>query len=278
MATANTQVTAYLPDHLLDYVTEYCTQYGIVRKKDSKPLLATGIVDLLSIVSTIPIEDLTKFTPQTIKEDTLEKKLTDSKVVSKILDTLLGNEELRQRLQTALIPDDFLKEDKTLLSTLPNNLLITEDEDNDNLPSNVPDTLPSSKEEVRKDDLNPYIKSLEGAIEVSSQEVEEEIKPIVEDVEGISPKPVDNGKNEQITEVVEDIKPKRKTKKVKVNENGLTDKQQLVMDKIPSLENGVYSYLGLARALGTNRTVLGNFDQWRQYFTFNEEKKTYTKL
>lgn len=257
MATTNTQVTTYLPEHILEYLTEYCTEYGIVRKKDSKPLLATGIVDLLNIVSTIPIEDLTKLTPQTVNEDTLEKKLTDSKVVSKLLDTLLGSEELKQRLRDALIPDDFLRDDITL-----------------------PDTLPVSDYEeiaVRKDDLNPYVKSLEGAIEVNSEEVEEEIKPIDEEVEVILPKPVDNNENEQINEVIEDIKPKRKPKKVKVNENGLTDKQQLVMDKIPSLESGVYSFNGLAKTLGTNRTVLGNFDQWEEYFTFNEEKKTYTK-
>lgn len=257
MATTNTQVTAYLPEHILEYLTEYCTQYGIIRKKDSKPLLATGIVDLLGIVSTIPIEELTKFTPTKINEDTLEKKLTDSKVVSKLLDTLLGDKELRQRLRDALIPDDFLRDDITL-----------------------PDTLPVSdyeEIEVKKDDLNPYVKSLETAIDVSSEEVEEEIKPIVEDVEVITPKPVNNGDNEQITEDVEDIKPKRKPKTIKVNENGLTKIQQGVMDKIPSLESGVYSYNGLAKALGTNRTVLGNFDQWRQYFTFNEEKKTYTK-
>lgn len=162
MATTNTQVTAYLPEHILEYLTEYCTQYGIVRKKDSKPLLATGIVDLLNIVSTIPIEELTKFTPQTIKEDTLEKKLSDSKVVSKLLDTLLGDKELMQRLQDALIPDDFLKDDITL-----------------------PDTLPVSDYEE---------------IKVNSEEVEEEIETIDEEVEVITPKPVNNGNSKPITE------------------------------------------------------------------------------
>ena len=229
MATTNTQVTAYLPEHILEYLTEYCTQYGIIRKKDSKPLLATGIVDLLGIVSTIPIEELTKFTPQTIKEDTLEKKLTDSKVVSKLLDTLLGDKELRQRLQDVLIPDDFLREDKTLLDTLP-----------------VSDY---EELEVRKDEQNIYVKNLETAIEVSSQEVEEEIEPIAEEVEVILPKLLDNGENEPITEGKED----KKRKPTKID---------LVREYIETLPTGevVLSQSDLVEKAGIAKSKNGKFD------------------
>jgi len=58
MATDNKQVTAYLPEHLIEYLTEYCTYYGIKRKKDDKPLLGTAIVDLLNIVAKIPVNEL----------------------------------------------------------------------------------------------------------------------------------------------------------------------------------------------------------------------------
>ena len=44
MSTDNYQVTVYLPSELLEYVEDYCKYKGILRKKDSKPILATGLI------------------------------------------------------------------------------------------------------------------------------------------------------------------------------------------------------------------------------------------
>lgn len=124
MATSNTQVTTYLPAHILEYVTKYCTQYGIVRKKDSKPILATGIVDLLNILVNIPIEDLTTAKtniPSIDVESLIEKKLSDSKVISTLLDTLLDDMVLVERLKGVLVPSKTLKDDNTKKDTLPVN-------------------------------------------------------------------------------------------------------------------------------------------------------------
>jgi hypothetical protein len=126
MATSNTQVTVYLPDNILEYVESYCKKFGIVRKKDDKAILATGIVNLLTMIVNTPIEDLadSKTLANQDIEGIIEKKLSDSTVLSKLLDTLLDNSDLRQRLKDSLVPDENIKQDNTLPSNVSGKLLI----------------------------------------------------------------------------------------------------------------------------------------------------------
>lgn len=134
MSTENYQVTVYLPPDLLEYIEDYCEYKGILRKKDSKPILATGIVELLKLVAMSPVEKLPITLPDTlpdidklIDEKLTEKKLvskisdsafitklSDSKVIHTLLDTLLEDEELKTKLQQGLldnVPDTLLVSD-----------------------------------------------------------------------------------------------------------------------------------------------------------------------
>ena len=133
MSTDNYQVTVYLPSELLEYIEDYCKYKGILRKKDSKPILATGIVELLKLVAMSPVEELPTTLPDTLpdidelidrklaekklvskmSESAFITKLSDSKVIHTLLDTLLEDEELKSKLQQGL------------LDTVPNTLLVS---------------------------------------------------------------------------------------------------------------------------------------------------------
>ena len=123
MSTDNYQVTVYLPSELLEYVEDYCKYKGILRKKDSKPILATGIIELLKLVAMSPVEELPTTLPDTLpdidelidkklaqkklvskmSESAFITKLSDSKVIHTLLNTLLEDEELKTKLQQGLL-------------------------------------------------------------------------------------------------------------------------------------------------------------------------------
>lgn len=130
--------------------------------------------------------------------------------------------------------------------------------------------------EIRKDTINPYVNNLNTAIEVESKEVEEEDKPIDLDIEVMTPNSINNGNNELQSEDKEDIKPKRRGRKVKLNDNGLTESKQKVMDNIVKIPSGnKYSYAELASFLGVSRTVLDSFENWKVYFKQEPKKRGY---
>lgn len=245
MATTNTQVTTYLPDHILEYVEKYCIEYGITRKKDDKPLLATGIVDLLNILVNTPIEDLPRnnetLPPVSSKEieDSIEKKLSESKVINNLLDTLLSDSTLRQKLIDGLLPVTPNTDTDNAYKTLPNTLPVTLDNEDKNTGMDAELLVNESTiEPLPKDESNPYAKSLvaEALVEVIVEEKEEK---------------------------------------------ELTDKQKEVMDKIPSIATGEkFSYKSLADTLGVSRSVLDKFENWQPFFKIESKGKgnNYTKL
>jgi hypothetical protein len=159
MATDNIQVTAYLPEHLIEYLNKYCTEYGITRKKDNKPMLGTAIVDLLNIVANIPLAELTAFNtgnlPKNNLDDLIEKKVLDSTLLSKLLDKVLSEDSLRARLEGALLPkSNPTSNNSTLNNNVPVQYFNDEEVLTDTLPSKVSaqyfndepvltDTLPS---------------------------------------------------------------------------------------------------------------------------------------
>jgi hypothetical protein len=183
MATTNTQVTTYLPDHILEYVEKYCIEYGITRKKDDKPLLATGIVDLLNILVNTPIEDLPRnnetLPPVSSKEieDSIEKKLTESKVINNLLDTLLSDSTLRQKLIDGLLPVTPNTDYDNTYKTLPDTLPVTLNNEDKNTGGDaellVNESTPEP-EPLPKDESNPYGKSL--VTEALAEEVIVEVK------------------------------------------------------------------------------------------------------
>ena len=81
MATERKAVTIYLPDYLLEYITQYCTSNEVVGKSKNGEIvtrLATGIVDLLKIVSATPVDELS--TNDTIAKSevvTIKKTISD---------------------------------------------------------------------------------------------------------------------------------------------------------------------------------------------------------
>lgn len=246
MATSNTQVTTYLPDHILEYVEKYCIEYGITRKKDDKPLLATGIVDLLNILVNIPIEDLPNSNDNISTldiEDTIEKKLSDSKVVSKLLDTLLSDSTLRQRLIDVLLPVTANTEPDNAPNTLSNTLPVTYENKENEI-----DRLPVDNE-------NPYVKSICAS----------EVKAVTETENKVN---CDSANDKEIVEeaIVE-------SKEIKE----LTDKQKKVMSNISNIPaGGKFSYNSLAKTLGVSRSVLDKFEDWQPFFSF--DGKQYSKL
>lgn len=147
MATDKTAVTCYLDDDLLEYLTEYCTEYKITGKNKDKqivPRLGTGLMELLKIISTIPISDLPSISPDTIPtqdiEVLIEKKLSDRKILSKILGTILSEATMVSQLRDAIIADEFNDNDESN-SNLPLDLPVKYfDEDDDD--SSVPDETP----------------------------------------------------------------------------------------------------------------------------------------
>ena len=61
MTTERKAVTIYLPDNLVEYITQYCTSNEVIGKNKNGeivPRLATGIVDLLKIVANTPVDEL----------------------------------------------------------------------------------------------------------------------------------------------------------------------------------------------------------------------------
>ena len=102
MATENKAVTVYLPPELEEYVSGYCLQYDVTRKNKAgelQPSLGTGIVDLLRILSAIPISELPDNVPSelpdklkdwqgAIEYNVIEK--LSSNVPSELIDSVLN--------------------------------------------------------------------------------------------------------------------------------------------------------------------------------------------
>ena len=102
MATENKAVTVYLPPELEKYVSGYCLQYEVTRKNKAgelQPSLGTGIVDLLRILSAIPISELPDNVPSklpdklkevqgAIERNVIEK--LSSNVPSELIDSVLN--------------------------------------------------------------------------------------------------------------------------------------------------------------------------------------------
>ena len=172
MATDKTAVTCYLDDDLLEYLTEYCTEYNITGKNKDKqivPRLGTGLMELLKIISTVPISDIPSISPSTIPsvdiEGLIEKKLSDRKLLSKILGTILSDSTMVSQLRDAIISDEFndnesansklpgetpvkyfdddeIDNDKDANSKLPGKTPVKYFEENDDDNSSVPDETP----------------------------------------------------------------------------------------------------------------------------------------
>lgn len=118
MTTNNKAVTCYLPKDIEDFITGYCTQYGITRKDKEGhiyPSLGTGIIELLKLLAYNPElvgSPLLDTVPSKFSEDAIEKKI--DKILEKKLTTeldLLTRIENMERLlrlqQSALIADHF---------------------------------------------------------------------------------------------------------------------------------------------------------------------------
>jgi hypothetical protein len=147
MATDKTAVTCYLDDDLLKYLTEYCTEYNITGKNKEQqivPRLGTGLMELLKIISTIPISDLPSISPDTIPtqdlEVLIEKKLSSRKILSKILGTILSDSTMVSQLRDAIIADEF-NDNEDPNSNVPDEIPVKYfDEDDED--SSVPDETP----------------------------------------------------------------------------------------------------------------------------------------
>jgi hypothetical protein len=303
MATSNTQVTIYLPDHILEYVTEYCTEYGIVRKKDSKAILATGIVDLLNILVNIPIEALAdnKTVANQDIESLIEKKLSDSKVLSKLLDTLLDNSDLRQRLKDSLVPDENVKQCHTLPSNLPDNL----PDKQEDIVNEIEDlmALTQEDEQVDRKEKIPQFYRIKNALDRPVLSIEEVAKAFECSIEQIESKEnlneaqlkvlqyvhkrddgnYDNNTYEILIHKEEEVilNDAAANQYLEVAENKsivnegsieqkeveLTTAQKKVMNNLKDIpSNEKFSYNALANKLGVARSVLDSFELWQQEF------------
>jgi len=110
MTTQNKAVTCYLPRDVEDFITGYCTQYGITRKDkegNTLPSLGTGIIELLKLLAYNPElvgSPLPDTVPSTISEGAIEKKIEDilEKKLSPLPDNVPSIElvELQARLET----------------------------------------------------------------------------------------------------------------------------------------------------------------------------------
>jgi hypothetical protein len=133
MSTDNYQVTVYLPPELLEYIEDYCKYKSILRKKDSKPILATGIVELLKLVAMSPVEELPTTLPDTLPDidELIDRKLAEKKLVSKISDsafiTRLSDSKVIHTLLDTLLEDEELKTklQQGLLENVPSTLLVS---------------------------------------------------------------------------------------------------------------------------------------------------------
>ena len=124
MTTQNKAVTCYLPKDIEDFITGYCTQYGITRKDKEGhiyPSLGTGIIELLKLLAYNPElvgSPLLDTVPSTISEDAIEKKIDE------ILEKKLNSPDT----VPSQLPDLDGKVESIIL---------------DKLPSMIPEYLPS---------------------------------------------------------------------------------------------------------------------------------------
>ncbi|TRU84803.1 MAG: hypothetical protein EWV76_03785 [Microcystis novacekii Mn_MB_F_20050700_S1] len=110
MATDNRPVTCYLPKDVEDFVTRYCTEYGITRKdKDGniQPSLGTGIIELLKNLSLNPDSvpsPLSSIVPSRVSDSDMESKIRGilPSLLKDILPSLLPSTE------TSKLPDDLI--------------------------------------------------------------------------------------------------------------------------------------------------------------------------
>ena len=117
MTTQNKAVTCYLPKDIEDFITRYCTEYGITRRdKEGNTLasLGTGIIELLKLLAHNPElvgSPLPDTVPSTISEAAIEAKIED--ILEKKLSPLPDNVpsiELVESLQARLdILEQLLK-------------------------------------------------------------------------------------------------------------------------------------------------------------------------
>lgn len=83
MTTQNKAVTCYLPKDIEDFITGYCTEYGITRKdKEGNiyPSLGTGIIELLKLLAYNPelvSSPILDTVPSKFSEDAIEKKIDE---------------------------------------------------------------------------------------------------------------------------------------------------------------------------------------------------------
>lgn len=123
MATDNKAVTCYLPKDVEDFVTQYCTQYGITRKDKEgniQPSLGTGIIELLKNLSLNPDSvpsPISGKLPSNVSEEMIEKKILE--VSSRLLE-----ERLSSPIPSHL-PDKVPDLESTIKDILPSLLLDT---------------------------------------------------------------------------------------------------------------------------------------------------------
>jgi len=115
MTTNNKAVTCYLPKDIEDFITGYCTQYGITRKDKEGhiyPSLGTGIIELLKLLAYNPElvgSPLPDTVPSTISEDAIEKKIDEileKKRSNHLPDNVPSIEVLKDRLDNWVLAVD----------------------------------------------------------------------------------------------------------------------------------------------------------------------------
>lgn len=115
MTTNNKAVTCYLPKDIEDFITGYCTQYGITRKDKEGhiyPSLGTGIIELLKLLAYNPElvgSPLLDTVPSTISEAAIEKKIDEileKKRSNHLPDNVPSIEVLKDRLDNWVLAVD----------------------------------------------------------------------------------------------------------------------------------------------------------------------------